>query len=55
MISSTAFLNVVLSIYHKKLVVYAFMEAERGALNNNANYPNPPSAGDSFFLNYPSI
>ena len=42
-------------MYHKKQVFSAFIEAERGALNIRASYPNPPSAGVSFFFNYPSI
>lgn len=55
MISSTAVLKVILSMYHKKHVVSALIEADLGALKSRASYPKPPSAGLILFLIYPSI
>ena len=55
MISSTAVLKVILSMYQRKQVVSALIEADLGALKSKANYPNPPSAGFSLFLISPSI
>lgn len=55
MTSSTAVLKVFLSMYHKKQVVSALIEADRGALNIRANSPKPPSAGVNLFFISPSI
>lgn len=41
---ANAFLNVSLSIYHKKDDLIALMEADRGALYNNASSPKPSPA-----------
>ncbi len=53
--SYTAVLKVALSIYHKKQVVSALIDAERGALNSKPSSPNPPSGGPILLRISPSI